>query len=421
MPAASRDGGGSSRVWQPAIIAERPATRDHAIAVLLTAGMLLYTLVLILDPSRNGWGTVWVLPLKYGGAILAVAALFFVALGGVQQSTLYRPILFTMAAFFFYQMTGSIAALVADGPALEDTFLGRGLSGLAAILGLVIGSRKGLFERLAPVTRQVALISICGGVAFIGIFELGLGFGHLTQILHIELYFLVAAALWLCARSPEPLLKWVFAVLFLYIALASGKATAYLLLALYLMIAFVTHGLHEPERRVTISPVRMALFLAAIPITLSFAYLVIRSHNTINASDLRFHLWQVRFDQFLASPLFGRGFTGSPMLPRPNLPETGVPTHNDYLDILAEGGLLGFVLFAAVLVTALRSPLVREAVFAHRSRLNFAHYFAFLFLAWGVASLGNPVFAMTSMAVPTWFAIGVLCARPARPAKPAAP
>lgn len=390
-------------------------------AVLLTSGMLLYTLVLILDPSRSGWGTVWVLPLKYGGAIVVVAALFFCALGGVRQSTLQRPILLTMAAFFFYQMTGSIGALLAHGPALEDTFLGRGLSGLAAILGLVLASRTDLFQRLAPVTRQVALISICGGTALIGIFELGLGFGHLTQILHTELYFLVAAALWLCARSPEPMLKWVFAVLFLYVALASGKATAYLLLALYLMIAFVTRGLHEPERRVTLAPVRMALFLAAIPITLSFAYLVIRSHNAINAGDLRFHLWQVRLDQFFASPLFGTGFTGSPMVPRPNLPETGVPTHNDYLDILAEGGLFGLVLFAAILVTALRSPLIREAVFARRSRLGFAHYFAFLFLAWGVASLGNPVFAMTSLAVPTWFAIGVLCARPARIADPAAP
>lgn len=396
----------------------RPSTAAHGWALFLTSTMLLYTAIVVLDPSRIGWGTGNILPLKYGGVILSVAAIFFFAVGGIKRSVLGNPAFIAIVLFGLYQIIGSLFAMTLKDVELQDTFLGRGLTEFTAVLGMLVASRSDLLARLSTTTKYSARIYGFFGLGLMLLFENALIFSGLEQALHIEMFLIAAGAIWISEANRRKLLKYILAIAMIFIAVESGKATAYLLLLMFFFIVFMARGIRGEKRGKTyLSWPRLLFVMFAIPVFLLFSWNVILTHGAVNERDLRFVLWEARIDQFLSSPLYGSFFFGSPLLPRPNLPDVGVPTHNDFLDILAEGGLAGIFLLAIVLWTALKSPLLWTAIMGDRSKLTFEHFYAFLFLAWGVAALGNPVFAAPSMAVPVWFSIGVLCARAPLPRK----
>ncbi|MCA9873671.1 MAG: hypothetical protein KC441_08450 [Anaerolineales bacterium] len=66
-------------------------------------------------------------------------------------------------------------------------------------------------------------------------------------------------------------------------------------------------------------------------------------------TTFRMIIYQYRFEQFLSSPFYGQLFTGETVYTFKSLFNSAtVPTHSDWLDVLAQGGLLGMFLFVGV-------------------------------------------------------------------------
>jgi O-antigen ligase len=80
-------------------------------------------------------------------------------------------------------------------------------------------------------------------------------------------------------------------------------------------------------------------------------------HRGINSGGSgRAELWQAAFNLWLAQPIFGVGFKGSPGL----LPEN-LPAHNAYLGMLAETGLVGFISYLIIVFVGIYYILKRGA------------------------------------------------------------
>lgn len=382
----------------------------HNVATLLTKIMLLYTCLIALDPSRSGWGTVNILSLKYGSTILTAMAIFLYAIGGIKQKIIKTYIFWSTLLFSMMMILGGVFSVYFQGEDLENTFLGRGLSVLAAVLGLTIASNRTEFEKLSRITQKIAYIYVIVGFTIMLSFEMGWVFGELGQVYQTELFLITASAIWISTTSKRRFVKYVFFLLMLITAVESGKATSYLLLTEFIFVVFVLRNLKigQKEKR-RIPGGRLTLLICVTPLLILFAWYSVINNGAVE-NDLRYYLWQVRIEQFISQPYVGTFFYGSPLLPRPNLPNVGVPTHNDYLDILSQGGIFGMSFFMYILIKTIKSPLLSQAMFGERSKLTSDHFYAFVFVSWIIASLGNPVFFTPYMAIPAWFAMGVLCA-----------
>ena len=86
--------------------------------------------------------------------------------------------------------------------------------------------------------------------------------------------------------------------------------------------------------------------------------------------DIRIYNWQAALDQFRVSPVFGTGagthlYFGR-LFRRPQIQSDPEHAHSDYLELLAEYGLIGAVGMAAFLFVHLRSCLIGASSLANR-------------------------------------------------------
>ncbi len=79
-------------------------------------------------------------------------------------------------------------------------------------------------------------------------------------------------------------------------------------------------------------------------------YLATRSLFSDGNTLFRFWIWEQRFQQFLESPLYGKLFTASTAIffepfKLASSADNLAPTHNDWLDVMVQGGIIGLILF----------------------------------------------------------------------------
>lgn len=97
--------------------------------------------------------------------------------------------------------------------------------------------------------------------------------------------------------------------------------------------------------------------------------------------NFRLSIWEAGLEAFSQHPLFGLGAGSFRAAVEPIL-GTGNASHNVYLAVLVEQGLVGFILFAAILATVLVSSLRMPSL---ERRL-----WLVLLAAWGSAAFANP-------------------------------
>lgn len=88
----------------------------------------------------------------------------------------------------------------------------------------------------------------------------------------------------------------------------------------------------------------------------------------------RLDLWQKNLQHVLNHPVFGMGPAGYAIYNMTYHPEDARSTHNNYFDVLAQSGIVGFSLFTAMLITFVRAGWqTRQFLRGHR---NFDEAFA---------------------------------------------
>jgi len=121
-------------------------------------------------------------------------------------------------------------------------------------------------------------------------------------------------------------------------------------------------------------------------------------------------IYQYRFDQFLASPLYGQLFTGQSVYEFENLFSGAiVPTHSDWLDILAQGGLAGIFLFVGAMMRTsyLMIKTRRVTIKSDLRSAAVASWVLVSLVAFVVMSLFNSILNTPEIALLLWTAVAL--------------
>lgn len=174
---------------------------------------------------------------------------------------------------------------------------------------------------------------------------------------HEEIFLATAGSLYaFSARRWQPL-WWLAGCAWLGLCMFSFKNTTFLLVLAMLALGTALL-LARTARRMDGLKFLLAMYVGTVLIVsvLAAVYLLWytqRSELPSGNTEYRLEMYNIAWRDFLHSPLFGTGFTGSYTtyfsLYRVALETQDLPTHSDVLDMLKHGGLLAIGLWLATL------------------------------------------------------------------------
>lgn len=190
---------------------------------------------------------------------------------------------------------------------------------------------------------------------------------HLAGFLEAAGVFGVSIVCW--SRYPTwSKLLIAYATGICYVGVAwTGSRGGYISAAasLFVFAALSLNSLLPAGRRVFWTGTSMAMIAALIMgglgllITQKSAYLADRTHNALSTAPVRLDLWHAAIEQWKLRPLFGTG-SGTYLyygreFRSPRIQQDPEVVHNDYLQLLAEYGLVAAFLFSAFLYLHLKN------------------------------------------------------------------
>ena len=245
----------------------------------------------------------------------------------------------------------------------DNTFLNAGVFMMFAPLGVWIALSLHAFERwLALYLGGLCVVAIGTGMAQV------IAYGS-ADVIHNHEYLVAPFIAYFLLRRPLRASHVLLALAFAAFVIAGKKNTAYL--ALLLCVVYVAGcwlGRYWSRR----DGIRNGLLLiaaigAACLVASGVAFLFVNREFYLPTGNTNFRLftYAVAWEKFLASPIWGTAFTGpaSEFFPlyTINIETQVVPTHSDPLDLLANGGAIGFVLWVWGVIRLLRLAFVSLA------------------------------------------------------------
>lgn len=226
-----------------------------------------------------------------------------------------------------------------------------------AIFGLwqvVTGGYSALYDVLYPIQDEIAQIPAWEG-RITSVLE---HYNGLAGYLNLVLPFCLAFATGGTDSVLRTLSRWCLA--FAGVALLLTQSRGGLLAFVAILLAQVYLSARDRKTRVK----RIALLLIVCLLAAAMAGFFFQRLGEIDdfTTVSRLAIWSGAFTVFARSPLLGTGFGNLRALMGGllNLPDgwTG-DAHNLYLELLAETGVIGFVVFGLLIVLALRTALRR--------------------------------------------------------------
>lgn len=222
-----------------------------------------------------------------------------------------------------------------------------------ALFGLwqaLSGGYSGLYDVLYPVQDEIAQIPAWEGriTSFLE------HYNGLAGYLNLVLPFCLAFAIGGTDSVLRTLSRWCLALAAIALLLTQSRGGLLAFVAILLVYTYLSANDRKTGIR-QVAFVLIACLLAAAVVGLFFQRLgEIDDFTTVS----RLAIWAGAFTVFAQSPLFGTGFGNLRGLMGGllNLPDgwTG-DAHNLYLELLAETGLIGFMVFSGLIVVALRT------------------------------------------------------------------
>lgn len=136
-----------------------------------------------------------------------------------------------------------------------------------------------------------------------------------------------------------------------------------------------------------------------------------QTHTLFSTGNISFRLWiwQQQFQKFLTSPFYGQLFTAKTAIEFglykvQNFTDNNlVPAHNDWLDILLQGGIIGFVIFFFAYMKPISGLLrLRKKTNVSPTEKKLIMWFVLLLLDLAIAFIFNPFLANSDIAYIVW-------------------
>jgi O-antigen ligase len=219
-----------------------------------------------------------------------------------------------------------------------------------------------------------------------------------------ETVLLLTQGLALVFYTKSGLTKTILFSLLAALTVLTFKNTAILILLV------ICVGLYMfPQNRLRKFSVVTALglgFIALLALLLvGGAYLMMRSQYSDGNMAFRIRLWKYQIQQFLASPLYGSLFTSETAILASS--RAKVPTHNDWLDVLAQGGMIGLTLFTGIFIRA--SQLLirtrRKTIQSDAVTSRLASWLLLFMITVVVSFSFNPILGSPDIAPIIWVAL----------------
>ncbi len=353
---------------------------------------------------------------RYLPSALMVLSFLLLVLDGVALKVFRSPIILAALAFTLVELIGSVFYIRLGGQ-LDQSYLGRGLNSLTLLTGAAVASNPLLRHWVSKNILACAVVIGFGGVLLLTFHSLDLVLTQFDQVVRVQIVYLMAGVTWISIRYPSVIFRLVIIALMFMNGYLSGKSTHYLV---GLTFAGLTFGKQIMDRVIPLfrrssGQAKKVLLVIMAPGILTFAgvtffvlYQIIVERASRYEYDVRRIGIELRWKEFLESPLFGTGFASSSNVADIFGFGTNVPSHNDIMDILAGGGLVGITTFLAIVGTALFGRAMRETFLGSSRNLLPIHYFWVVIVFYVGGASGNPFFSEPYMAVPIWFSIGMM-------------
>jgi O-antigen ligase len=347
---------------------------------------------------------------------VAMALLLRIALPRAPSPARARPlaralaVAWPLALFALIALCGSTYARLALGA--ETTFLNYGLYVAMAFAAAAMVVQSG-----APLALLRGYFAILLAAA-LAMSALLIVYAGERQVYHEQIFLVIPmAALFFAGKAPAPA-RWGAAAFFLLMAWCSHKYTSYVVaaltaayLAIFIWLPRLTGG--DALGRLSAMYWSALAFVAAGAAALAYALRGGAGQPTGNL-EFRLYTYRLAWDRFLDSPLWGSWFARE-AAEKFRLYDIGIarnvlPTHSDVLDLLANGGVLGFGLCAlgilAIAVHAWRRVLRPDLI--EQPEAAYGHALALLCLAAILTSAFNPILLQPPMAALAWSNLGML-------------
>lgn len=258
-----------------------------------------------------------------------------------------------LGCLLVYLLTASV--FVAAGPRMTVVFSLLALAGVHTLVGVVQATQDDdfmlfgfmLFDFLPPPTGSRAS-------------GLLINPNHLAGFLEIVGALGLSVAWW-SSRRPAVKIFAGFAAVWCYCGLLLSQSRGGVLCAVFSLLVWVgltlrASYLGKPHRfdRALILGVGTVAVLLCVGGVLVAAHLELRERlETALGRDIRVSNWQAALDQFRLAPVLGTGagthlYLGR-LFRRPELQSDPIHAHSDYLELLAEYGLIGAACMAVFL------------------------------------------------------------------------
>ena len=371
------------------------------VITLLIAPIIFLNLVYNLDGNRSAWGADNIIFLKFIGVILASFALIFM----LKKKKTFIVLL--SYYLFSFMLIGAMYELIVNNQQLEETYTSRALCFIFLVLGCEIANKCYIQEEIWRINKGVlfvfSLLMLLGCIFFIfGLYPLGVNSnGAMLQIYHTTIF--LPACFFIFFKTRFKALPYLaVAIGTSLIIFLTTKVTALIVSLLILFFALATtfnfkKNTHE---------IRLLLYLTLIIMASSLFFLI---QNIVNdkvgiegEAGIRITALKLLMDRFLESPIWGNFFTASPIIKFSN--QFDAPSHLDYLDLLANGGLIWFLPFLYLNFKAIKNSL---KLLNHSAGANFL---IFMYFCSSIVIFINPALAVPRIAFFWLFRLGLFSA-----------
>ena len=371
--------------------------------------------VLMIDPTRAGWGSSRVPWLKYLPIELSAVAIGL-DLARRQRWRFAWPEYF-LGVLFVWMLGGSMYSITVNGNDLMHSWLGRSLNMISFLAGYRIFNRRRTQMLVARKLGKILLAAFWAMLCITVLYVTDIAWQDLPQVYHIEAAFILSVVTteYIANARKFRHFWWGGFLVTAFALIRVGKFSTYIFISVAL-VSILIYELYKYDLRMAANTLsKKSLRLSQIGLTLALiCFSVLLARNVVYARikksvPVRQRTFTERVAMWSESPLMGTNFVGSPVL---SVDSLLIPAHSDWLDLMAFGGVVGMVLFSL--------PLLRYIWKVWESIPQIARYplpikrivvFSTIYLVMMMISMMvNPFLEKPALSFWFWASAGVLAA-----------
>lgn len=392
---------------------------------LLYGTFVFWLLWFLTDPFYVNFGYIRIARdfgvLKYFPLMLfGVGALFFTLAGlGIFSPARFRRVVAEIAMawpiwlFALIMLAGSIYVRRTQG--VDETFMPSAL----AMASFLIAYAHIRFHPTPLRSIRTLFFALLLAAAYMGAW---IGYKRFEDghAFHIEIFLIVPLAIYFFLALQRRGWAWFLTLALLAVGVLSHKNTGYLI-TLYTVshIGLVLYLRDQGHGRVALARMlkHYLLLVLMLAVVAAVGYILYYRDTYLPSGSVEYRTstYLMAWEKFLSSPLWGTLYADTPIIEFKlydvGLGDNKLPTHSDILDMLAHGGVLGFMLFLAAITLPVRTGFkaLRQLSGAHDpASVAAIHGLLGLIVAGLVVMAFNPLLLNYFMGSLFWLLQGLL-------------